>query len=151
MMAVSPSTEWNVTPLAECPNCRRFLSLRVEKCPDCNELIDEGYAFYSALHVTVITQACSFANSIKYVDLASVIALLASIYIYALNEPWLLLLTPLMSVVPLFVILLWSYRFARFKFAEEDFVKAKSQMRASLWLWLGLLTVQLVALAALWF
>lgn len=63
--AVPPSSEWNVTPLTECPNCGRFLSLRVEKCPDCQELIDESYAFYSALQVTVITQACSFANSIN--------------------------------------------------------------------------------------
>src|SRR5437773_2607342 len=133
MMAVSPSSEWNVTPFAECPNCGRFLSLRVEKCPECHELIDESYAFYSALHVTVITQACSFANTIKYADLASVIALLTSIYIYLINEPWLLLLTPLMSVVPLIVILLWFYRFAGFQLAEEDFVKAKRQMRASLW------------------
>ena len=148
---MSPSSEWNVTPFAECPNCGRFLSLRVEKCPDCHELIDEAYAFYSALHVTVITQACSFANTIKYADLASVIALLVSIYIYILNEAWLLLLTLLMSVVPLFIIVLWFRRFARFKFAEEDFVKAKHQMRASLWLWLALLTVQLVALATLWF
>ena len=147
---MSPSSEWNVTPFAECPNCGRFLSLRVEKCPDCHELIDEGYAFYSALHVTVITQTCSFANTIKYIDLASVITFVVSIYVYVLNEQWLFLLVPFMSVVPLFVILLWFYRFARFKFAEDDFVEAKRHIRASLWLWLALLTVQLIALATFW-
>ena len=147
---MSPASEWNVTPFAECPNCGRFLSLRVETCPDCHELIDEGYAFYSALHVTVITQACSFANTIKYIDLAAVIALLTSVYLYLLHEPWLFLLTPLMSIVPLCIILLWFYRFERFKFADEDFVKSKRHMRSSLWLWSGLLIVQLVALATLW-
>lgn len=49
--------------------------MRAEKCPHCQEVIDEGYAFYSALHVTVITQACSFANSIKYVDLIAFLAM----------------------------------------------------------------------------
>jgi len=146
---VSPN-EWNVTPFTECPNCRCFLSLRVEKCPDCHELIDEGYAFYSALHVTVISQACSFANSIKYVDLIAFLALGTSIYIYVLSEPWLFLLVPLMSAVPLFFIILWFSRFGRFKFAEGDFQKAKREMRASLFLWLGILVVQLIALATLW-
>ena len=148
---MAPSSEWNVTPFAECPNCGRFLSLRVEKCPDCHELIDEGYAFYSALNVTVITQACSFANTIKFIDLAAVITVVASIYCYVLNERWLFLLVPFMSVVPLLVILLWFHRFARFTFAEDDFVKAKHQMRASLWLWLAVLSVQLIALATFWF
>jgi hypothetical protein len=147
---VSPSSEWNVTPFTECPNCGRFLSLRAEKCPDCHELIDEGYAFYSALHVTVITQACSFANSIKYVDLIAILALGISIYIYILSEPWLFLLAPLMSAIPLFFIILWFARFGRFKFAEDDFQKAKREMRASLFLWSGILVVQLIALATIW-
>jgi hypothetical protein len=147
---VSPSSEWNVTPFAECPNCGRFLSLRVERCPDCHELIDEGHAFYSALHLAVITQACGFANTIKYVDLVAVMALATSAYVYILNERWLFLFTPLMSVVPLFFVVLWFSRFGRLKLAEDDFLKAKREMRASLCLWLGLLTVQLVDLATLW-
>jgi len=113
-------------------------------------LIDEGYAFYSALHVAVITQACSFANAIKYVDLIAILALGTSVYIYILNEPWLFLLTPAMSAVPLFFVVLWFSRFGRLKFAEGDFQKAKREMRASLFLWLGLLAVQLIALATLW-
>ena len=147
---MSPSSEWNVTPFAECPNCGRFLSLRVERCPDCQELIDEGYAFYSALHVTVITQACSFANSIKYVDLIAILALGTSVFVYILNEPWLFILAPMMSAVPLFFIVLWFSRFGRFRFAEDDFQKAKREMRASLVLWVGILVVQLIALATLW-
>lgn len=147
---MSPSSEWNVTPFAECPNCGRFISLRVEKCPDCHELIDEAYAFYSALNVTVITQACGFANTIKYADLAAVITVAVSIYCYVLNELWLFLFVPFMSVVPLFVILWWFHKFARFTFADDDFVKAKRHMRASLSLWLAVLIVQLIALATFW-
>ena len=148
---MSPSSEWNVTPFTECPNCGRFLSLRVEKCPDCQEVIDEGYAFYSALHVTVITQACSFANSIKYVDLIAILALGTSVYLYILNEPWLFVLAPFMSAVPLFFIVLWFSRFGRFKFAEDDFQKAKREMRSSLVLWSVIFLVQLIALATLLF
>jgi hypothetical protein len=147
---VSPSSEWNVTPFVECPNCGRFLSLRAEKCPDCQEVIDEGYAFYSALHVTVITQACSFANSIKYVDLVAILTLGISVYLYILNERWLFILAPMMSAIPLIFILLWFLRFGRFTFAEEDFQKAKRDMRSSLVLWSSLFVVQLIASATFW-
>jgi hypothetical protein len=147
---VPPSSEWNVTPFTECPNCGRLLSLRAGKCPDCQELIDESYAFYSALHVTVIAQACAFANTIKYIDLIAILALGVSIYLYLLNEPWFFLLAPLMSAVPLFFIVLWFSRFGRFRFAKDDFQKAKREMRASLILWLAILIVQLIALATFW-
>lgn len=144
-------SEWNVTPFAECPNCGRLLSIRVEKCPDCQELIDEGYAFYSAVHVAVITQACAFANTLKYIDLSAVLVLAISVYMYVLGDSWLFLVTPLLSGVPLFFVILWFSRFGRLKFDNNDFVKAKREMRASLWLWLGVLIVQLIALATLWF
>ena len=49
-----------------------------------------------------------------------------------------------MSAVPLFFIILWFSRFGRFKFAEDDFQKAKREMRKSLFLWLGILVVQLI-------
>ena len=148
---MSPSSEWNVTPFIECPNCGRFLSMRDEKCPDCQEVIDEGYAFYSALHVTVITQACSFANSIKYVDLIAILVLGISVYLYILNERWLFILAPMMSAVPLFFIVLWFSRFGRFRFAEDDFQRAKRDMRSSLVLWSSIFVVQLIALATFWF
>jgi hypothetical protein len=147
---VSPSSEWNVTPFTECPNCGRFLSLRAEKCPDCHEVIDEGYAFFSALHITVITQACSFANSIKYVDLIAILAFCTSVYLYILNDRWLFMLAPIMSAVPLVFIVLWFSRFGRFKFAEDDFQTAKRDMRSSLVLWLCIFVVQLIALATFW-
>jgi hypothetical protein len=147
---VSPSSEWNVTPFIECPNCGRHLSLRVERCPDCQELIDEEYALYSALHVIVITQACSFANSIKYLDLIAIFVLGISVYVYLLNVVWLFLLVPITSAVPLVFIVLWFSRFGRLRFAEDDFQKALREMRASLVLWMGILIVQLIALATLW-
>jgi hypothetical protein len=124
--------------------------MRVERCPDCQELIDEGYAFFSALHVVVITQACSFANSIKYIDLMAILVLGISVYVYFLNEPWLFILTPIMAAVPLFAVVLWFFRFGGFKFAEDDFQRAKREMRASFILWLGILVVQLIALATFW-
>ena len=100
--------------------------------------------------VTVITQACSFANSIKYVDQIAILALGTSVFVYILNERWLFILAPMMSAIPLFFIVLWFSRFGRFRFAEDDFQKAKREMRASLVLWVGILVVQLIALATLW-
>jgi hypothetical protein len=108
-------------------------------------LIDEAYAFYSALHV-----AGSFANSIKYVDLIAILVLATTVYLYILNELWLFALALFMSAVPLFFIVLWFSRFGRFKFAEDDFQKAKGEMRNSLVLWLAIFLVQVIALAKLW-
>ena len=144
------SREWNVRPFAKCPNCGRLLRIRAEECPECGRKIDEQYAFYSALVVTVITQACSFANTIKHLDLGALIIIVVSLYVYLVGEPMLFAFVPMMSVMPLLAVVWWLCKFGRYKFDDEDFVKAKRDMRASLKLWLTLFVVQLISVAATW-
>jgi hypothetical protein len=54
-------------------------------------------------------------------------------------SPGFFILTPMMSAVPLFFIVLWLSPFGRFRFAEDDLQKAKREMPASLVLWSGIL------------
>lgn len=100
--------------------------------------------------ITVITQACGFANTIKHLDLGALIVIGASVYIYLVGEPMLFAFVPVMSLMPLLVVVWWFYKFGRFKFDDEDFIKARRDMRASLKLWLTLIVVQLISVAAVW-
>jgi RNA polymerase subunit RPABC4/transcription elongation factor Spt4 len=144
------SAEWKVRPFAKCPHCGRLVNLKAEHCPECREPIDYEQALWSAAVVTIVTQAIGFANTLKHADLAAVIAIGISIYTYALGEPGLFFAAPLMSVPPLLAVIWWHYKFGRFMFDDEDFVKARREMRWSLRLWMALLAVQLITAAVLW-
>lgn len=144
------SKEWRVSAFAKCPECGRLLRPQAGRCPECGAEINEEYAVLTAIITAIITQACGFANTIKYSDLGAVIVICASVYAYFLGAPGLFALTPLMSLTPLLTILWWFYRFGRLKYDDEDFARAKRDMRASLKLWLTLFVVQLIAVAAAW-
>jgi hypothetical protein len=60
--------------------------------------------------------------------------------------PALFALTFFLPVLSLSVILIWFFRFGKFKIGDDEYLKAKRDMRASLILWLGLLIVQVLVL-----
>jgi RNA polymerase subunit RPABC4/transcription elongation factor Spt4 len=135
-----------VVPFVECPNCKQLLEYGAEKCPRCREEIDADYALLSAVIVHHNTQAVSLANTIKTAEPAAIINIAVSIYVYFLGIPAIFSLSVLMPVLSLLVILIWFFRFGRFKIGDEDYLKAKRDMRSSFKLWLGLLIVQLLVL-----
>lgn len=131
-----------VTPFVECPNCKKLIEYGVEACSHCHEEIRPEYALASAYVVHRNTQACSHANTIKSAEKAAVIVLGASILGYVAGGSSLLSVNIGTSVLSVCVVLAWFLRYGRFKFGDEDFVKAKRDMRNSLLLWLALLFVQ---------
>jgi RNA polymerase subunit RPABC4/transcription elongation factor Spt4 len=144
-----------VVPFVECPNCKQLLEYGAEVCPRCREEINSGYAFVSAVVVQHNTQACSLANSIKGFDSFVWIAVLGSLLIYAIDMytfKSLVLFNFILiwPAIPLLAILPWFYRFGRFKIGDEDYVRARRDMRTSLMLWLAILGVQLIILARWW-
>ena len=144
-----------VVPFVECPNCKQLLEYGAKVCPRCREEIDSEYGFASAVVVHHNTQACSLANSIKGFDSFLWIALVGSLLIYVIDmyvfgSLVLFNIILMWPMIPLLVILVWFYRFGRFKIGDEEYVRAKREMRSSFLLWLAILGVQLITLAAWW-
>jgi RNA polymerase subunit RPABC4/transcription elongation factor Spt4 len=144
-----------VTPFVECPNCRQLLEYGAESCPRCREEISSEYGLVSAIVVHHNTQACSLANSISGGDSFFPLALIGSGLIFAIDfyvskSPALIWLTALWSAIPLLVIVVWFIRFGRFSIGDEEYLKARREMRKSLSLWLALSVVQLLVAVVWW-
>jgi hypothetical protein len=145
-----------VHPFVECPNCRQLLEFGAEVCSRCREPIDPEYAAVSAVIVHWNTQACSVANDIAHGDAFAPLALIGSVLIFATD--WYIsgraiisLLLPLWPLVPLLMTAFWFLRYGRFKIGDDEFLKARRDMRNSFLFWLAILVVQLLAIAALSF
>src|SRR5262245_358282 len=138
-----------VTPFVECPNCKELVEYGLEVCARCKEEIRPEYAMASAYVVHRNTQACSHANIIKGAEKAVVLGLLASVIGYFSGPPSLLLVSMSSSLLYVGVVVAWFIRYGQFKLGDEDFVRAKREMRNSLLLWLALLLVQSLTFAYL--
>ena len=144
-----------VHPFVECPNCQQLLEYEAKNCPRCREEISAEYGLVSAIVVLHNTQACSVANSISAVDAFFPLALIGSAVIlgfdlFGSGSPILFSLTPLWSAIPLLAIVVWFIRFGRFPVGDEEYLKARSEMRKSLLLWLAFFIVQLLIVAVWW-
>jgi hypothetical protein len=73
-----------------------------------------------------------------------------AIDIHAIGSLALFYFIILWPVIPLMVILIWFIRFGRFKIGDEEYLRAKREMRGSLLLWLAILAVQLIVIGAWW-
>ena len=135
-----------VVPFVECPNCKHLLEYGAERCPSCREEIDSDYALVSAVVVQHNTQAISLANTIKTGEPAAFIIFFTSLIGYFLGSPAIFIVNLITPVLSLLVILLWFYRYRSFKIGDEEYVKAKRDMRASLKLWLAVLGVQMIVI-----
>lgn len=135
-----------VTPFVECPNCHRLLGYGLQNCPYCREEISEEYALASAAVHIHLTQACSLANSIKTGEPAVVIIGIGSLYAFALGWPALFSVTLIGTLISLLAVSLWFIRFGRIRYGDEDYLKARRQMKASRVLWLALLGAQIICL-----
>lgn len=131
-----------VVPFVECPNCKQLLEYGAEHCPRCREEIDPEYALRSAIVVHHNTQGVSLANSIKTLEPAAILNIIASTYSYFVGIPGFFAISLFMPLMGVSAILAWFFRFGRFKIGDEDFLQAKRDMRSSLLLWSGLLIVE---------
>jgi hypothetical protein len=137
-----------VTPFVECPNCKQLVEYGSTHCSACREEIDPEYALASAIIVIQNTRACSLANTIKTFEPIAVIVFITCLFGAYLGPSLILasLITPLMGVS---ATVSWFVRFGSFKLGDEEFAKAKRDMRNSLKLWLVLLAVLLLLITYL--
>ena len=141
-----------VTPFVECPNCKQLLEWGAKVCPRCREEIDSEYGGLSAAVVHYNTQAVSLAKSISTFDAFIPLALIGSVAIYAID--WYTFGSPRISlgilfwpVIPLLAISLWFYRFSGFRIGDDEYMKARRDMKRSFAFWLVLMIVQLLLIA----
>ena len=138
-----------VHPFVECPNCHELLEFGAPLCPRCREEINPEYAVVSASIVHHNTQAVSFANTITTLDAFIPLALIGTVVIYVLG--WLSSLQPSIPtgllfwpVIPLVAIVIWYFRFGRFRIGDEEYVRARREMRRSFAFWLAFLIVDVL-------
>jgi hypothetical protein len=142
-----------VHPFVECPNCRQLVKFGAEQCSRCREPIDPEYAGLSAVIVHHNTQACSVANTISGFGAFIPLALIGSIFIfvidwYVFGRPRLSLLLPIWPLIPLLLIIGWFLRFGWFKIGDDEFLKARREVRSSFLFWTVVLVVQILAIVA---
>jgi hypothetical protein len=140
-----------VHPFVECPNCRQLVEFGAQHCSRCREPIDPEYAVVSAVVVHHNTQACSAANFISSFDAFIPLALVGSILIFVIDlyvsgRPTFFLFLPIWPLIPLLVIVGWFFRFGRFKIGDDEFLKARREMRKSFLFWMVVLAVQILAI-----
>jgi hypothetical protein len=144
-----------VFPFVECPNCKELLEVDVSLCPRCCEEIGPEYAVVSAAVVHYNTQACSVANTIATLNAFIPIALIGTVLIYlgeayTSGRPRISLGLLFWPCIPLFAITIWYVRFGRFRIGDDEYVRARREMRRSFVFWLAFLIVDLLLLAVAW-
>jgi len=138
-----------VTPFVECPNCKRLIEYGSKHCSACHEEIDEEYALASAMIVIQNTRACSLANTIKTGEPGAIIVFLVSLLGAYVAGPSLVIASLLTPLLGLSATISWFIRFGSFELGDEEFAKAKRDMRNSLKLWVVLLAVLLLLITYL--
>lgn len=150
-MSESVFKEPPVVPFVECPHCRELIGLEVSFCPHCREEIDSDYAIASAVLVCHNTQACSVANTITTLDAFIPLALVGTFAIYFID--WYSTGRPRIStgllfwpLIPLLAIIHWYFRYGRFQVGDDEYIKARREMRRSFTFWLVFLIVDVLLL-----
>jgi len=104
----------------------------------------------SAVLVHHNTQAIAVAKTISSGDAFIPLALMGSVIIYL--GDWYIyggpggnfLLLFLWPSIPLVAIVVWYFRFGRFKIGDEEFLQSRKELRRSFCFWLAFLVVQVL-------
>ena len=137
----------DVSELFACPNCKRLLSVALDQCPHCRELIDEKQKLIgTAVHVTV-TQACSLANTISTGDPIVILLLGLTAISFLFDFTWLAGITIITGVMVLAAIVRWRRLYGWLPVEDPDLVAAKREMKKSLRLWIAFVCLEVVIIA----
>ena len=144
-----------VHPFVECPNCKELVELGATNCSRCREEISADYALMSAVLVHHNTQACSAANTITSFNAFIPLALILGTAIYLIDwyssgTPRLSLGILLWPLMPLLAIVIWYFRFGRFSLGDDEYLRARREMKSAFLFWLVLLIVQVLLIAVAW-
>ena len=149
----APRADELVEPFVSCPECQRTLKSDAVSCPECGARITRQHARRSIEANVTVTQSYIAAEHIESLNPAAFIMLAVAVYVLIaarvtqLPGYLALLIVPLtISVVALFTIVRWFYRFPPRESREDDFMSARRKVMRALWLWLAVFLIETIAL-----
>lgn len=131
-----------------CPHCGELLPYKTKRCNYCLEEIDAERASINAFIYFGLTQASSHANIISTLDPSIIFFVIGSLCIRWLKlefysdipRLWIVfeIICGLVWLLPLVGVILWLYRYGRWRNIENDEYQTKRKsMRLSLRMWLA--------------
>jgi len=133
-----------ITNTIICPSCGETLLFGVNQCRFCQSTIDEAYADRNARAQGLITNAVKSANIIRAFRNLLYFMLAMTVLAFIQHSPYLEIL-PLISAGNLIGPIRWLRKY-RGVSDHPDVVRAAKHMRIELYLWLGALVAQAIAL-----
>jgi hypothetical protein len=142
-----------------CPHCHRLLVYGTKCCNYCLEEIDDEYAKVNTYIHFQLTQAISHANTISAFDPAIIFFAIGSLFLGWLKleffgeipRLWIVFAIGfnLVWLLPLVGIVVWFYRYGRWRtIEEEEYQSKRKSMKLSLRMWLAAYIFQVVILVA---
>ena len=133
-----------ITNTITCPACGETLLFGVAQCRFCQKTIDEAYAEGSARSQALVTHAVKSANIIRSLRNLLYFLLAMTVLAFFKDPPYLGILL-LISVGNLIGPIRWLRKY-RGASAHSDVASAAKDMRIELYLWLGAIVLQAIAL-----
>lgn len=127
-----------VTAFAKCYTCGASVRYGLARCPRCEIELDQERLLPSAFNHYVITQAVSAANSIRTYDFAVYFSIGASlIQLFSDTHPLLGTVASVAWLGALGLIIYWFVQHGRWDSDDEDYLRARAEMKKSFLLWLA--------------
>lgn len=134
-----------------CLSCNEVITLGSTTCRFCSVPISPDAARAAAEQFDKVQNACEKANTIKVGNIAAALFValqLVLIFTNGLGSPKFFLVW---AAPPgaLITIGSWFFKYGSLQTKDPDYPEAKAAMKTSMWIWLGALVVQVVAMVVL--
>lgn len=134
-----------------CLSCNEVITIGSTTCRFCSVPISQQAALAAAEQFDKVQNACEKANTIKVGNIGAGLFVAIQFFILFTNN----LGSPKFFLIwaappaALIAILSWFYKYGSLQTKDPDYPEAKAAMKLSLWIWLGALVVQCIAMAVM--
>jgi hypothetical protein len=134
-----------------CLSCNEVITLGSTTCRFCSVPISPDAARAAAEQFDKVQNACEKANTIKVGNIAAGIFVALQLFLMFTNSLGSSKLFLAWAVPPAALIAVggWFYKYGSLQTKDPDYPEAKAAMKTSLWIWLGALAVQVLAMVVL--
>jgi hypothetical protein len=133
-----------ITETITCPSCGETLLYGDAQCRFCDASIDEDYARESAVTHAVLTEAAKSANIIRALrNLLYVVAVLVVLGVATRNSGT-VATAFIVSILNIVAPIRWRTRYGSLTLPDADLQRAKKEMKRDLYLWGGIILVEVV-------
>jgi len=149
ILSASMNTLFNrdITPCFQCHYCREIVALGAKNCPHCECEINQERAKKEAAAYVAVTRAIQAAGNITNRDLVVLLFIAYTFWMrwtgregfYEVPRGWLCaeIVFAVGWLVPILAITRWIYRYGSLTTEDEEYLKAKKDVRWSLRLWIA--------------